>query len=239
MASTIFLTAEWRNLVMANYAINPTILKDYVPSNTELDFWEGKCYVSLVGFMFRQVRIRGIKIPFHVNFPEVNLRFYVRYKKDNEWRRGVVFISEIVPKPTIVFIANQLFREKYKALPMKHILEDDKQGNLKVEYAWRNKKRWNSIGVKAEAKTVSMVKGSKEEFILEHYWGYTLINSARTGEYQVQHPRWNIHQVSEYNVDCDFGALYGPAFSHLEKEAPTSVFLGEGSPIKVFTKTVL
>src|SRR5882724_9738269 len=117
--ASIFLTAEWRKLIMANYPVAPSVLREFQPARTELDSWEGKTYVSLVGFQFREVRVRGLRIPMHVHFPEVNLRFYVRYKEGNEWKRGVVFISEIVPKPAITWVANTLFREHYISLPMR------------------------------------------------------------------------------------------------------------------------
>jgi hypothetical protein len=103
--ATTFLTAEWRKLALANYVIDPKILEKYVPKGTELDIWEGKCFVSLVGFRFLNTKVKGIKVPFHVNFDEVNLRFYVKYLDGNEWKRGVVFIKEIVPKPILSFVA--------------------------------------------------------------------------------------------------------------------------------------
>ena len=115
-----FLKAKWRKLVMVNYEVNPEILEKYVPNGTELDFFEGKCYVSLVGFMFLNTRLLGVKIPFHSNFEEVNLRFYVKREVEGEVKRGVVFIKEIVPKPAITFVANTIYKEKYETLSMKH-----------------------------------------------------------------------------------------------------------------------
>ena len=101
-----FLNAEWRKLAIANYVIDPRVLEKYVPPGTELDLWQDKCYVSLIGFMFLNTRLLGFKIPFHSNFEEVNLRFYVRRFENNAWKRGVVFIKEIVPKPALTFVAN-------------------------------------------------------------------------------------------------------------------------------------
>lgn len=239
MERKLFLTGEWRNLIMANYIIDPAILLPFVPAKTELDYWNNNCYVSLVGFMFEQTRVKGIKIPFHVNFPEVNLRFYVRYKEDSEWKRGVVFISEIVPKPAICFIANTMFGEHYTAMPMKYIKHTNEEGLLQVEYKWKKNKQWNSISVNADAAPGILLAGSEEEFITEHFWGYTSMNDKRTGEYKVAHPRWNIHPVKSYQIDCDFSLLYGSKFKMLETEKPTSVFLAEGSSIKIFAKKVL
>ena len=133
-----FLKAEWRKLIMINYEVSPEILQKYVPKGTELDFFEGKCYVSVVGFMFLNTKLLGMKIPFHSNFEEVNLRFYVKREVDGEIKRGVVFVKEIVPKPALTFVANTVYKENYETLPMKHswnILED----SLTVDYQWKMK----------------------------------------------------------------------------------------------------
>ena len=118
-----FLKAEWNNLAMINYEVNPQILQKYVPTGTEIDFLNGKCYVSFIGFLFENVRVLGMKIPFHSDFEEVNLRFYVRRFENGVWKRGAVFISEIVPKYAISFVANTFYNEHYRTLPMKHTLK--------------------------------------------------------------------------------------------------------------------
>ena len=238
MTQKKFLTAEWRKLIMANYAIDPLILKPYLPAKTELDYWNNNCYISLVGFMFREVRIRGIKIPFHVNFPEVNLRFYVRYRENKEWKRGVVFISEIVPKPAITFIANTLYKEHYATMPMRYSWTND-NGLLSVSYHWKKKNKWNKLEVKADAIPGLLKAGSKEEFITEHFWGYSSVSASRTGEYHVMHPRWDIYDIKEQHIDCDFEFLYGNNFKFLTGQNPESIFLAEGSEIAVYQKKIL
>jgi uncharacterized protein len=238
MSQRKFLTAEWRKLIMANYSIDPAILQQYLPTLTELDFWNGKCYVSLVGFLFKNVKVKGIKIPFHVNFPEVNLRFYVRYKENEEWKRGVVFISEIVPKPAIAFVANNIYKEHYLSLPMRYSWKNEKE-DLLVSYEWKKNKKWNSIAVIVDSTAIALQAGSEEEFITEHFWGYSAISANQTNEYHVEHPRWDIYPVKEYTMDCDFGNLYGEAFQYLAGRKPDSVFMAEGSEIAVFQKRVL
>ncbi|MES1218557.1 MAG: DUF2071 domain-containing protein [Bacteroidota bacterium] len=233
-----FLTAEWRKLVMANYIVSPESLKAYLPANTELDLWEGKCYVSLVGFMFQEVRVKGIKIPFHINFPEVNLRFYVRYKEGDEWKRGVVFIKEIVSKPAITFIANKLFKEHYATMPMKYLWNGE-DNHLHISYQWKKNKKWNKLEVMADKQAKVLPANSEEEFITEHFWGYTNFAKNKTGEYQVAHPRWDIYTVKDFNIDCDFASIYGETFKSLDDRNPDSVFLAEGSAIDVFQKRIL
>ena len=169
-----FISAEWRKLIMANYEIDPVILKKYLPASTELDTWQEKHYVSLVGFMFFNTKVLGIKIPFHINFPEVNLRFYVKHKTTAGWKRGVVFINEFVPRAAITFVANNFFREHYVTCRMKHSWNVNEQ--LKVGYYWEKNKAPHKLEVAASGIPMEIKPGSQEEFITEHYWGYSVIN---------------------------------------------------------------
>lgn len=227
-----FLTAEWRKLVIANYAVDPSVLVPYLPYKTELDFWKGNCYVSLVGFRFIHTKLKGIPIPFHRDFEEINLRFYVRHKDGAAWKRGVTFIKEIVPKPAITWVANSLYKEKYVTLPTRHIWS--KSGDsMKIAYEWRHKGIWDSIEVSATQIPAEILHGSEEEFITEHYWGYTQLSNRLTSEYQVEHPRWQAYPVIHHNIKVRFGELYGAEFGRLENTLPDSIMLAEGSRIAV------
>ena len=88
---------------MANYVVDPAVLKPFVPSGTELDFIDKKTYLSIIGFRSIRTRVLGFTFPFHKDFEEVNLRFYVRRKIKNSWLRGMVFVSELVLKCAIAF----------------------------------------------------------------------------------------------------------------------------------------
>jgi uncharacterized protein len=228
-----FLTAEWRKLAMANYAIDPRILEKYLPKHTELDLYHGVCYVSLIGFMFLKTKLKGIPVPFHENFEEVNLRFYVRHKDvEGHYRRGTVFIKEIVPKFALSMVANIVYNEPYVTMPMRHSwLETNDE--LKVNYEWRKNKNWYSIEVVADNTTQPIAVGSEEEFITEHYWGYNKRSTEKTSEFAVEHPRWRIYPVKSYEIQADFAHLYGSEFAFLNASEPTSVLLAEGSEIAV------
>ena len=220
---------------MANYIVDPAVLAPYIPAKTELDVYNGKVYVSLIGFMFENTRLLGFKIPFHVNFEEVNLRFYVRYNDNGSWKRGVVFIKEIVPKAGISIVANTLYKEQYSTMRMKHFYEET-AGKIKLGYHWRHRYKWNHIAAITENKLAPILPGSEAEFITEHYWGYSKYSEQRTVEYAVQHPRWQMYPVKEYTIDCDFTALYGDRFSMLQFATPNSVFVAKGSPISILHK---
>jgi uncharacterized protein YqjF (DUF2071 family) len=230
-----FLTAFWKNLIMANYEVNPDILTKFVPQKTELDFFNSKCLVSLVGFMFLDTKVLGIPIPFHRNFEEVNLRFYVKHKSENdgnEIKRGVTFIKEIVPKSLIKHVANNIYAEKYESMPMRNELNISHLA-INTGYFWKYQAEEYYIKTSADKNSFMAAPGSEEEFITEHYWGYTKVNESETSEYQVEHPKWKLHEVKTHEINCDFGKLYGEQFSFLNKTIPSSVFLAEGSEIIV------
>ena len=230
-----FLTAEWRKLALANYEIDDAILAPFVPARTELDKWNNTTYVSLVGFMFLNTKVLGVKIPFHVNFEEVNLRFYVRHKDNGSWKRGVVFVKEIVPRPAITFVANNLYGEHYQTAKMKHTWQVD-QSSRTTRYEWLCQKEWQSFSIESAIDSAPMPTGSEAEFITEHYWGYTRINANKTFEYEVTHPRWNTYDVKSYDVNVDYGLVYGAPFEVLNQMEPKSVMLAEGSAITVENK---
>ena len=233
-----FLTAEWRKLAIANYAVQEEVLLPYLPAGTELDFWENKCYVSLIGFLFKNTRLKGIRIPFHSNFEEVNLRFYVRYQDEGTWKRGVVFVREIVPRYAISWVANTIYNENYVAVPMRHSWTETND-ELVVDYHWRYKKQWQHISIHAGAELQEITVGSEAEFITEHYWGYARHSDKRTNAYEVIHPRWMQYAVTSYSINTDFALNYGERFAFLNQQEPDSVMLAEGSEVSVETKKVI
>jgi len=233
----VFLTAEWRHLVMLNYEVDPKILAPFVPPGTELDFWNGKAYVSVVGFLFQKTSVLGIPIPFHRNFEEVNLRFYVRRKTGNSWRRAVVFIKELVPRKAIAFVARTLYNENYVALPMSHQIEmvSDQSEEIKsAAYFWRFRGSENYLKLFTRGMAQPLVEGSEQEFITEHYWGYSVQRDGSTMEYRVEHPRWRVWDTQTAELHCDVAALYGKEFCDVLNQPPSSAFLTEGSKIKVY-----
>jgi len=230
-----FLTGEWNNLLMINYKIDCRLLEKYVPAGTELDLWNNDCYVSLIGFMFENVKVLGIKIPFHVNFEEVNLRFYVKKQENGQWRRGVVFIKEIVPKFAISWVANLLYNEHYETQKMSSLNKMSLLGNS-FSYKWKKGNKWHEISAETEAAVLPIEPNSEAEFITEHYFGYTKYNNIKTIEYAVSHPRWNQYKLMSYKVDLDFSTVYGNDFAFLQYQNPESAFVAIGSAITIEPK---
>ena len=230
-----FLTAEWRKLILINYAIDAKHLQPFVPAGTVLDTYNDICYVSVVGFMFLNTKLKGIPIPFHQDFEEINLRFYVKHQtKNGAWRRGVVFIKEFAPKTMISFVANTIYNEHYETVDMDHSWKEN--GNeITVEYQLEQDE-WFSMKVIADNTTEEIPVACEAEFITEHYWGYTKVSETETSEYEVWHTRWKAYPVKSYECNFNFGKLYGSEFEFMNALKPFSVMLAEGSEIKVYGK---
>jgi uncharacterized protein len=230
------LRAAWRHLVLVNYDIEPRALLPLVPRGTELDAFEGRSYVSVVGFLFQDTRLWGIPLFFHQEFEEINLRFYVRRRGDEGWRRGVVFVREIVSSPLISIAARALYNENYVTFPTRHALEfaDERKSWLRAAcYTWRDGGREQRVSAVAARAPEDLADGSVEEFITEHFWGYCTQRDGGTLEYRVEHPRWRVSPAASSVLECDVAGLYGEVFVDALRAPPASAFLAEGSRVAV------
>jgi uncharacterized protein YqjF (DUF2071 family) len=233
MQQRTFLTAEWKNIAMLNYAVDPALLRRFVPAGTDLDDHEGTTYVSLIGFEFNNTRMLGCVVPFHQSFEEVNLRLYVRRGS----RRGVVFVRELVPKLAVTAIARLIYGERYSCVPMSHRVERNEHGTCAV-FGWGTAAAHCSISLQTSAARYLAPIGSLSQFITEHYWGYA-IRSGETVEYQVEHPQWYVQDAVAAQFTGNAEKYYGPDFAKLLARSPDSAFLAEGSEVTVFQGNVL
>ena len=229
----VFLSAEWLHLAMLNFSVDPALLLPHVPAGTTLDSFHGKTYISLVGFIFRRTKMFGtISVPFHSEFEEVNLRFYVYRNHGTERRRGVVFIAEIVPKPAIALTARLVYGENYASLPMAHKVAPAADG-MEVEYAWKKRGQWLRLTARSDGTPQLPAENSLEQYITEHYWGYAQRRGRSTLEYQVTHAPWRVWRCSHAGFDGNGAELYGRELGATLSLPPDSAFLAEGSFVQV------
>ena len=222
---------------MLNFVVDPKIVAPFVPPGTEIDFENGETFLSVVGFLFLDTRLLGLPIPLHRDFEELNLRFYVRKKSADTWRRGVVFVRELVPRRAIATVARTFYGENYFAVPMKHQI-DHADSKLSVEYSWRRGRKWESLRMSASGEPQTISAGSHAEFITEHYWGYTCFRGG-CSEYRVEHPRWKVWHAESFELSADIDALYGNQFVEPLSAAARSALIADGSPIEVLFREQL
>ena len=230
------LSAAWRYLVMLNYEIDPDILEPLVPAGTVLDRWRDRARVSLVGFRFTDTRVLGAAIPFHREFDEVNLRFYVRrHLTSAEVRRGVVFVRELVPRLAVALVARWAYNEPYRAVPMRSTAPDSRVDTPgRIVYEWRTGGRWQQLAATAVGPPLVPEATSEAAFITEHYWGYTRQRDGSTREYEVAHPVWRVWAAVNPVLDADVAELYGAPFEQALSGPPVSALIAEGSPVLVY-----
>lgn len=221
-----FLTAQWRDLLLVNYEVPPAALEPLVPRGTTLDLVDGRAFASLVGFRMLDTRLFGVPVPFHRDFEEVNLRYYVR-RGD---RRGVAFVKEIVPRAMLAWVPRLAYNERYVARPMRSRIEE-----ARVEFAWREGGREHRMAASPAGTWAQPAPGSHEEFIVNHLWGYAAQRDGGTVEYEVEHPLWRVRPAAGVEVDVDPAAVYGAIGEHLQK--PTGAFFAEGSRVGVARPT--
>jgi uncharacterized protein YqjF (DUF2071 family) len=227
-----FLTATWSNLLMSNWEVDPAALASRLPRGTELDLYNGRCFVSIVAFQFRHTRVLGLPVPWHRHFPEVNLRFYVKRVVDGQVRRAAVFISEIVPRFWVARVANALYNEPYRSLPMEESVERDDL-RLVMSYSWREGERTQKLSCEAYGDPTLPGIGTREEFIAEHYFGYTAQRNGSTVEYQLDHPTWRIWADPTVVFDWSPEHTYGDLFGSILSQPPAFSFVAEGSRVAV------
>lgn len=229
MASA-FLSAQWRDLILASYRVDPGLLEPRLPGGLELDLFDGQAVCSLVGFMFLDTRVLGIPWPGYRNFPEINLRFYVRERSGE--RRGVVFVRELVRSRVVALIARTLYNEPYVRARIQHeITEGDTR---RVRYAFRSNGGEGTMCVESAIDAEVPAADSEAHWFKEHQWGYGSTRRGRTLRYEVQHPHWACHPVRSHKLDVDWGRIYGEEWAHMRDAEPLSVVHAVGSAIKVF-----
>lgn len=219
---------------MLNYEVEPSLLSRYIPPGTSLDSFQGRTYVSLVGFQFCHTKLAGrFPVPFHTNFEEVNLRFYVRRQEGTDYRRGVAFIAEVVPKRAIAATARLVYGENYTHLRMRHSVELERLNNS-LEYQLQVGNQWCRLSAQTVGVATHPQQGSLEQFITEHYWGYSTQQTGGCIEYHVSHPPWQVWAATKAQFEGDASPLYGPELGAVIQRRPECAFVADGSPVIVF-----
>ncbi len=224
-----FLTARWRRLILAQYETDPALLRRRLPDGLELDRWQGRVYVSVVAFEFLDTRVRGFRVPGCVDFPEINLRFYVT---DGE-RRGVCFVRELVPSRLTSLVARMVYNEPYaRASMVVSTAESDEE--LHIEHRFRFGGLEHRIAAQVEAQRTVPTEDSLEHHFKEHEWGFGRTRRGTPTRYRVEHPTWATHRVRTASIKIDSGTLYGREWAWLGDARPDSVVVADGSEIAVY-----
>lgn len=226
-----FLTARWSNLAILTYEVPPALLSPHLPAGLELDRRGGGVFASLVAFDFLDTRVWGVAWPGFRDFPEINLRFYVRQGE----RHGVVFIREFVARPVVAWLARAMYHEPYLVAAIDSGVTEEPSGLVTIcRLHWRG--RDHAIEITGSRPTFRPPEDGDEHFFKEHQWGFGRDRRGRTLVYEVRHPVWDVYPVRSVSLDVDWAQVYGPAWGFLSAEKPASVVLAAGSAVSVYPR---
>jgi uncharacterized protein YqjF (DUF2071 family) len=228
---TPLVNGAWQQILMANYIVDPSLLEPCLPWGTQLAFHDGQCFLTVAGLIFSEITVLGVKIPFHRFVPEVNLRFYVVPSLGNERnRRGIVFVREIISRRIMAFAANMYYKEHYVVGHVGHTATSDTAfHNVRYEVG-----SFELRALLRAGKRETVIKGSKKDFILHNFFGYSGAPDKRTTWYRVMHPSWQTEHVVNYDLRIDFTKLFGDRFAGLNRQKPDSVYYTAGSAVSIY-----
>ncbi len=221
-----FLTAQWRNLIVATFAVPDDILEKYLPPGLELDRHDGQAFCSLVGFQFQKPSVFGLPSPFYRNFPEWNLRIYVRRGE----KRGVHFVREFVPHRLVTWAGRLSFREPFETAP---VTVDVSTGatKLKVEYTVTRGGKTHLLSAEGAIRT--QCPSDWDARFTDLNWAFSHTSSGGIREFEVKRPAWDMHPLHRFHIDVDWAKLYGPRWALMNGREPVSVALLAGSEVRV------
>ncbi|WP_242204878.1 DUF2071 domain-containing protein [Aestuariivivens insulae] len=219
----IFMTCEWKNLIMSTYEVDKSILEPYLPPNTELDLYQDKALISLVAFTFSKVKFFGFKIPFHQHFGQINFRFYAKSKIDGS--KGVVFIREFAPKLLIALVGNKIYNEPYYFKRIRY-KKHKTQDNISLKYSYQKA----SVQTNATLKTKEPLSNTLTHFIVDRYIAFVKSKKKTTLKYNIYHRPWKTYQPQNAHVDHNLLKLLPTNFKNLKH---LSTYLIDGSEVSI------
>ncbi len=226
-----FMTTRWTDLCVFSYAMPPDLLEPHLPPGLELDTRDGQAFASLVAFRFRDTRVLGVPWPGYRDFPELNLRFYVRQGAD----RGVRFIREIIPLRFPAWVARLAYNESFVVAPVSEKVCDEGEV-VQVQYRLKWAGQLHELAIVAGKPAHVPPPTSMARFFLEQRFGYGRDRRGRCTRFEVEHPPWKVHPIQSWRLDFDWGEVYGPEWKLLDGRKPCSVVLADGSEVRVFRR---
>lgn len=184
---------EWLDLLFLHWEIKPSALRPLIPTDLEIDTFDGEAWLGIVPFSMKGVAPRGCPKPRLLSdFPEINIRTYVI--KDG--KPGVWFFSLDVPHRLPVWIARTFFHLPYFQAQM-----DVEQSDDTTHYRSTFQNRTFSASYRG-LEHLEISKGSFENWATERYCLYAQSKAGQIYRGEVQHPRWPL-QKAEVEIESN------------------------------------
>jgi uncharacterized protein len=187
---------SWQTLLFAHWRLAPASLRSLVPAPLELDLHDGEAWVGVTPFRLAGLRLRLMPpVPGASEFPELNLRTYVRYGG----RPGVFFFSLDAASRMAVAGARTFFRLPYRHADM----------GMETAGGWttfRSERIGGTASFMARYRPTGPAAhpqpGSLEAFLTERYALFTVLRGGKVLRADIHHPPWPL-RPAEATVSAD------------------------------------
>jgi uncharacterized protein len=204
------MTQSWHDLLFAHWPIEPRDIRSKVPSEFDLDLFDGKAWIGIVPFYMTNVAPRGIpSLPWISQFPELNVRTYVSTAD----RPGVYFFSLDAGSALAVQAARLLFNLPYHSAAMtvrrhgggvhydSHRNDDERTAAFVATY-------------EPAGKPFEPSPGSLEYFLTERYCLYHRNHRNVPYRLEIHHPPWTLQPARGQLLRNEMADINGIALPH-------------------------
>lgn len=189
----------WSNVVFIHQEVEAKSLEKLIPSPLELDLYNGKAYISFVGFLMKDIKPLSLStIPYFDSMKEFNLRTYVKYKDQS----AVYFFSLDATKSLLIEIARKFFKLNYLKASIDYDLKE------KIECI-RSDNRDHLVKFSASFEIENDIeKNELSNWLTERY---SYLESKKQIVYQgkLEHPKWQLKKVLLKSIKENYLTKYG------------------------------
>lgn len=196
----------WENILFLHFHVPKEIIEPQIPSQLDIDCFEGKAWIGLIPFYMREIARRPFPpVPGLKEFPEFNVRTYVRHGN----RRGIWFFSLDITNRLAAWAARTLFHLPYRTASMQcprdekgwvHYLSHEPHSGQCFQARYRP-----SSGP-LPADPLSFIHWASERYCL-----FTSDNKNHLFRGDIHHPPWTFYRAEveglNENILQKFGAI--------------------------------
>ncbi|PNY82817.1 DUF2071 domain-containing protein [Deinococcus koreensis] len=186
----------WRDLCFMHWPVDARHLAATLPPGLELDTFQGQAWLGVVPFRMSGVAPRFLPdVPGVSDFPELNLRTYVRPSRQQDGEGGVWFYSLDAAQPLAVRLARTLFHLPYFDARMwvSHAAGVTRYASLRTH---RHAPGGRFAGAyRAVGAPLAAPEGSLEHWLTHRLYLYSADASGRLYRGRIHHEAWPLRRA--------------------------------------------
>jgi uncharacterized protein YqjF (DUF2071 family) len=209
---------EWNNAIFLHWQVELSELENFVPTELEIDLFDGKPWISVVAFTMEKIRPKNLpSFPPISDFDEINIRTYVKSKN----KTGVYFLSIEGGKKLSCKVAKGMSELPYRFSKIKRTENKYESSNsefnekLNIEF---------TIGKGITEKT------ELEKWLTERYALFQDTEKS-INEFEIHHLEWTINKIDMKKLEFNY-----QRFDKLIKNNPDKIQYSKGVKVIAWGK---